>query len=70
MVANETPITGCLIHRVIKYIGHKDICVRLSFRKDIVHRVNGIVRNSPLLPQAAGFSLNQCSVLLVVTGHA
>ena len=38
--------------------------------QEAFHRVNGIVMNSPLLPQVAGFSLNQCSVLLVVTGHA
>ena len=31
VAGNGGPITGCLIHRVTKYKGHKDVCVRLSF---------------------------------------
>ena len=31
MVGNGGPITGCLIHRVTKYIGYKDAGARLSW---------------------------------------
>ena len=31
MVGNEGPITDCLIHRVTKYSGFHDACVRFSF---------------------------------------
>ena len=31
MVLNGGPITGCLIHRVTKYRGFQDACVRCVF---------------------------------------
>ena len=31
MVGNEGPITDCLFHRVTKYSGFHDACVRFSF---------------------------------------
>ena len=41
MVENEGPMTGCLIHRITRYNGFRDVCVRfyfpvLPFRKTIV----------------------------------
>ena len=31
IVGNEGPVTDCLIHRVTKYSGFHDACVRFSF---------------------------------------
>ena len=31
MIDNGGPITGCLIRRVTKYTGYKDVCIRFSF---------------------------------------
>ena len=47
MVGNGWPITGCLIHRVTKYSGFQDACVRFSFQVlpyhlSYCHHSNGI----------------------------
>ena len=38
MVRNGGPVTGCLIHRFIKYRGHKDVWVRMS-GKEVINRI-------------------------------
>ena len=55
MVGNGEPINGCLFHRVTKYRGFQDFCVRfsfsaLTFRKTIVIIQIGL---SPILLLAA-----------------